>query len=564
MVDEGDICTMSRVNDVIVQPRFSADDLQRSAADFLRRLKDAPEPLVLVRRLGPHDLLLTLRAADDEQRCELLSLADRGQVSALVDLACWKKNRFRPEALEALIRPLADSGADGASKLVDDLDPEARVLLLRRYAVVHLRERPEDEVPAAEGSELIETPDGYYFIELPDPGSVPTTVRNLFRALLLRSFEEYQPELEALRHELPSETEQSALRWRNGRLADLGFGTREESRSLLAPRDPRQVSRLVRDDAPAIPPLDCDIPLPAIHRAALEGRPFLDAALAAMAASRHPLVADRAGSIWSELGAMTNLYLTAVDCDLADPFEVARHLRWARDLLSLGVEIAAGGDPERAAVGLARQAPGLFVQTAMGRLAPLRERARAVLEREGRIGSRRELLDRPHAVALEALAREVPGRWPPLDEGQDTALLPAEPLPGELSAFASRSEVRRAEMLIEEAELVDEMLERLGATRPAQGDRAASALVSTALCNAALGREARFAPLSAADWRAGARRALAPCEEELVMGALGLLGPSCGCDPEGTSDPVSEDDPRRRLLLRTILLAAARLAARHG
>ena len=81
------------------RPDRLPEDAARSAADILRRVRDADEPAEIVRALGPQDLLIAHREADDDQRAELLALATGEQARQLVDLACWREDRLELAAL---------------------------------------------------------------------------------------------------------------------------------------------------------------------------------------------------------------------------------------------------------------------------------------------------------------------------------------------------------------------------------------------------------------------------------------------------------------------------------
>ncbi|MBW2276815.1 MAG: hypothetical protein JRF63_04940, partial [Deltaproteobacteria bacterium] len=417
---------------------LSTADLRHGADDFLRRLGDVDDPLSLVRELPPHDLLFLLREADDELKVELLTLADREQVRSVVDLTCWKDHHPDLAALGALIAPLAMSSLDGADKMLADMTDELRTLFLKRHAVVHVREDKDDDVPAAEGSELIACSDGYYFIEFPRPDDVPDLYRQLLTALLNRPFEEYQRELECIRHDLPSELEELALRWRVARLADHGFETRDESMVLLTPRDPDHVRRAIDSASDPPYPLRANQRLPAVYGTNLEGREVLDQALQNLATSDDPVFVERNRYIGAELGAMTNRFLAAIGCDLGDLDEIGRSVRLARDTLALGLTAVSGADAVQGARALLTQVPTVLVQAAMGVLAPLRYRARKLLA-DPRLtlrGQRGALLDLPLSIAVRGLARDLPLRWPALEGEAATAAGHGEPGADELEGFS--------------------------------------------------------------------------------------------------------------------------------
>jgi len=539
-------------------------DLEGGADQFLRRLRDADDPLSLARELPPLDLLYVLREADDEAQVELLALAEREQVQGVIDLTCWKDERPDLAALADLIDPLAMASLEGAEKMLDDMTDELRTLLLKRHAVVHVREDKDDDVPAAEGSELIACPDGYYFIELPRPDDVPDLERQLLAALLTRPFEEYQRELECIRHDLPSELEELAFRWRKGRLADHGFETRAESVELLSPRDPEQARRAI-DGANRPPyPLRSDSPLPMVYGRNLEGREVLDRALGALASSDDPAYVERAGVIGAELGAMTSRFLSAIGCDLSDLAAVARGVRAARDTLALGLIAVAGASPERGAQALLTQVPTVLIQSGMGLLAPLRDRARKLLADPGAtLGGRAiGLLDEPLAIAVRSLARDLPLRWPPIEADAGLAAGHGEPGEDELEPFSSPEQVRRAEDLIAESERAAELVrDRLGFDEPPGAEGvAASSLVLAALVNLSAGEEPDALPLEADRAEVFARSFLEQDDQTAIGQAVAVLAPSCGIVPEGPLDPAEEREPLRRLLLRSVIIGRRRMA----
>jgi hypothetical protein len=558
---------MPRVSD---DPKASApggllrtSDLRRGADAFLRKLGDEDQPLTLVRDLKPHDLVFALEEADDEQRIELLALADRDQVQSVIDLTCWKGDHPDLVALGDLFSPLVMSGLDGAGKMLDDVTDELRTLFLKRFAVVHVRENKDDDIPAAQGSELIACPDGYYFVELPRPDDVTDLERQLLTALLNRPFEEYQRELECVRHDMPSELEELALRWRTARLADHGFEARTESLVLLAPRDPAQVERAIAEADGAPYPLRADPQLPVVFGANLEGREVLDRALLALAASNDPQHAERAQIIGAELGAMTSRFLTAIGTDLSDLEEVARGVRFARDTLALGLTAVAGADPQRGVRALLTQVPSVLVQAAMGLLAPLRDQARKLLAEprltlRGRPGA---LLDRPHRIAARGLARDLPLHSPELAGEADASAGEGEPRDDELEAFSDPAQVQRIADLLDEAELLDELLRvRLGFTAiPDTEGVTGSSLLLAALVNLSAGDELGALPLEANCAETFSRSFLEQPDRAAIGQAMAALAAHSGTAPEGAVDPSDEGDPLRRLLLRLVIIGRERI-----
>ncbi len=537
------------------------------AGAFLKRLRNADDPLAIVDNLAPHDFLILHAEADDEQRADLLTMARKDQVEGVVDLACWKGDIPDLNAIEEFIRPLVSTGLEGAQAAYDKLGDELKTLLLKRHVVVHLREDKDDEVPAAEGSDLIACPDNYYFIEIPDPDGVPDMIRQIVAGLINKPFEEYQAELECIRHDLPSDLQETAFKWRGGRLADLGFGTLEDGLAILSPRDPQQVKQMLACATDPQYLTTPDFQTSAIVSENTAGNDLLEHALEFLQQSDDPVFQTKSERLGADLGAMTSMFLTGTRCDLGDTEAVARCARWARDILALGLRMVTGDNVAMGAKALAYLAPATILQAGMGMLIPLRQRARKVLadKRLDTTTAQGLRMDPPLDVILQSLSLDIPGRWPPLDEGRDLSPTPMDPLPGELVAFADPAQLGRAEDLLEEAEqLADLACDKLGWDPYAVDDRGeicGSTLVMTALANVASGKDPGAAPVTPAEAAAFGDRVLNSDEEDLILNAVSDLSLAMQVSADGPLHPALERDPLRRLILRLIHLGRARIAS---
>ncbi len=530
---------------------------KETARQFLRALKDADNPLELTEPLAPQDLLFAFFEADDEQRADLLALATEEQFHSMVDLYGWSGWTPSIEKVEELIAPLVATGLGGAIRAMDRLTDEMRTLLFRRHLVVHQREHLDDDAPEVpETSDLIPTADGYYFIEIPDAENCPTVVRQLVDGLLFRPFEEYHRELEAIRWELESSLEEDALRWRTGRMADLGFGTYEEGLRLLAPLDPSAVAARLKSRR-TTPLLRVDNALPALYREKLEGHPLLEGAFSLLATSADPQWQARAETLPAEIASMTNLFLSAIRCDLSDLDAVAAGAGMARDLLALGLSAVGGNGPSDAANALVHEVPGTFIQAAMGVLTPLRQRARQLKKSPS---LRTVRLDPVYHVALDCLSRDIPVWWPPLSGPE--ALSPAfpEPLSDEMTVISSGNDVTAAARMLDELERLEELFEQPG-WLPADGAAALlSSVVLTVLANGGGGAPS-CEPLDADD---AEQFALQFCDrdmEEALADALAVLAPLADIDEEGPLEPAHEDEPLRRALLRLLCIGRERMVS---
>jgi Family of unknown function (DUF6178) len=531
---------------------------EKNAETILSRLRETEEPMQLVQSLAAQDFVVAWNVADDEQRVDLLRLGAPEQTDLLVDLSCWEGDHPNLEALEQTYKPLVLSSLDGAIYALDAIGEELRTLLLKRNATVHLLEDRNEQIQVPETSELLACSDGYYFIEFPDPDAVTDVERALINALLHKPFEEYQRELECVRHDFVSELEESAYRWRTGRLTDYGFSTREEAISLLAPRSAEEARRMAIS-APELPLLS-DTRLPVLYHENIKGSDFLDNVLEGLGRLTGASVESENSTIGAELASMTNRYFTAAGIDIGDVEAMSQGVTWARDMLSLGLYEAADGVEEEGVRLMAILPPGVLFQVGIGLLYPIQRKARSLLNDHRLVAG---VFDPPYRIGLGCMARDIPCLWPPIFDGSaDTSHSLFEPVDTELAAFSTRGQVERAEQLIEEAKCLPDLLfEGIKCTTPLLRETPASILVLTALANAAGDRAPTAKPVTPDEARVFSEQVLAIHEDQLLSDALAVLAPLIGADPIAPADLSTETDPASRLLIRLILIARARLGA---
>lgn len=533
---------------------------KEGAAQFLRELRHADVPQALVQKLGAHDLLLAMEQADDEQRADLLVLSSKSQFNQMVDFSCWEGFEPSLENLEQFISPLVQTGIGGALRAIDKMSDELKTLMFQNRVVVHLREERNEVFPdVPDSSEFIETPDGYYGIEIVDAEHCPDVVKELIRAVTFRPFEFYQRELEAIRHDLKFELMEDALRWRNGRLADLGFGTYEEGLALLAPRSAESVKEAVAQKS--VPPgTPLDSPMPMIYQENMKGRTLLDASFEVLANARDEKWQARSMLLQGELSAMVSLFLTGIQTDLADVDAIAKGTALARDILELGLT-AVANTPEEGAAVLAYQTPGQILQVGMGYLLPLRERARQ-LRRDHVLNG--VTLDTPWQVVLDCVGSHIPMWWPALDDTFISASV-LEPLQEDLVSISSLARVASATAQLDELTAIRQMLVQLkwsaaaNDTDSSSFENQPSGLVLTLLCNAYVDGTPTLDALAASDVEKFIPAFLGQRPNEMLVSSLKMLTLCLDVAAEGTLVPAEEPASLRRLLLRLLLVGRDRL-----
>ncbi len=439
----------------VLDPRAVRRALQNARGkQKLDLILSAPDPEQLIAALPPEELYLAVLDIGPDDAAEIVALASPEQFRHLVDMAAWKGVEEGPSAPEVLrwLR-LAREGGAGLTRFraqLWSLDIELLALALRRELKVHdLTDEKSAPQPANPGMAFY-TPDGRFLLELTG-GSEFATIRQLIEDLYAQDPFGAGRLIESIRWEVPTELEESARRWRDGRLRDAGVPDVEEAISFYA--------RPQRERAAAAPP-------PATKALAEVGPPLLDAALSLL--PDEELEGAEEAVVYA-----ANAALVANRVPLDDATAVREQLQDARATLSLGLELASGGDPAAAARALAGQPIRSIFQAAMGEAYRLQTRART-------IAARSRL---PQAQTVTVLDEPL--------EAVVMALLHVRPLfhdPGQRRprAFASRAEVARAEALLDEAEATAPLLSRLGLELAGLGGKAEEAGLGPAVVKASV------------------------------------------------------------------------------
>src|SRR5256885_1910730 len=362
-------------------------------------LLSAPDPEALVQSIPDHELYLALLEIGPEDAAEVVALGSPSQFRHAIDLSAWPGGDAGPEPATVLrwLR-LAREGAghsDRAHKRYHDklagLDPEMLSLTLRRILRVHDLQEEEDP-PVQEAGRTYRTPEGRYLVELLE-GTDYAMAKGLLDDLYGEDVLGTTRLLESLRWEVPTELEETARRWRDGRLRDRGFPDLEEALSFYAR-----------------PPSTKNAPAPAPGTAiAVPIANLLERALEELSGEQRERAEE--GIVYASNAALVANAVPAEDFE-----ELRDSLTDARSTLALGLEILSGGDVSAAARVLAERPIRQIFQTAMGEAYRLQARARqaAAAARLPQAQSA-TLLDPPLSDMVESLSRLHPSFPDPAD-----------------------------------------------------------------------------------------------------------------------------------------------------
>jgi hypothetical protein len=356
---------------------------------------DAKHPQALVRALPADELYLTVRDVGLGDAATLVQLASADQFKVFLDLDAWTREGFDPRrALPWLRAARAGAHLDPRAaarweKKLSSLDPEVLHLALR--ATLHIHDLEQDPDPEIASDRFMRTPEGKFVVEFLVEGTEYLAVKGLLDDLYAEDPFQATRLLSSLRWDLPSELEESARRWRSGRLADIGHPSVEEALSWFA-RPPRTPAA-----HPAAPPARP----PGFFLATLSRGSLLDRAVALLGD-------DDRDAVEGQVVTAANAVTVADAVDPADPEAVRAAFEAARGYLDLGLERLSGGDAARAAEVLAGTPVKRIFQEGFGRVLELAWRARDLRARAGeaaRFGS-------PIDEALAALSGRRPRYFP--------------------------------------------------------------------------------------------------------------------------------------------------------
>jgi hypothetical protein len=292
--------------------------------------------------------------------------------------------------------------------------------------VIDLEQDPDPEI---ESDRFMRTPENKFVVEFLVDGAEYMAVKGLLDDLYAEDPFKATRLLSALRWELPSELEETALRWRTGRLEDLGHPSLDEALSWFA-RPPR-----AHGEAPGT----------AARPAGFWLAPLAGGTLLGRAAAR--LAPEDREHLELQLVTAANAVIVADGVDAGDPDRVREAFEAARATLELGLEKLAGSEEAAAAEVLATAPVKRIFQEGFGRALELRWRAERIAARAGGL----EGFEAPVREALEALLARRPRYFPGIEAPRDEW---GTPVAGayEPRAFRTSAELARTAALLDELE----------------------------------------------------------------------------------------------------------------
>ena len=397
------------------------------------RILASPHSLALARSLSAESLLYTLKEIGLSDAVGLLGLASAEQVRDMMDLDCWHKDRLDAKRILSWLMFLDEAGSGKLAEWALQADVELLVWLVKRSLEVVRKAEVEDASDFHPGHYF--SFDDQYLLRF--VGDEEPIVALLLERLRVLDYRFYTHILEQSLFELEAQLEEEALRWRTARLADRGYPDFEQAREIFRTVPPHTV-RPEQYPRAGLRPLrfaDAEEFIPPDHAALLVSEPhsFFGAALAAV----DPAIREQ---LSAELAYLTNHVVMAEACDTGELSEVRRCAELVHDVLNIGLEYAAGGDPAQAAELVHDTRLHAFFQIGWSLVLGLYRQSRhldTVLQKEGRADWQRSV-DTPFRETWAGVRRPRPVFF----EGLDT--------PGEVlyRRFRTLADVRRVETVL--------------------------------------------------------------------------------------------------------------------
>jgi hypothetical protein len=204
----------------------------------LLELVSAPEQVIP--RIPPAELCFIVKAVGISDAGWLLEHASEEQIATAIDLDAWHGLEPDRARLGAWLAALGDAGEETLLRAAHGLDFELLVYQLRARLEVVLSGRNETSDLPASALSL----DGQFHLIPRAAGDDLEDVLALLQTLFQHDYWFYHRLLQAVGAELDSDLEEWALRWRDGRLQDLGFPPLEDAKRIYSHLKPEQLAKL--------------------------------------------------------------------------------------------------------------------------------------------------------------------------------------------------------------------------------------------------------------------------------------------------------------------------------
>jgi hypothetical protein len=290
-----------------------------------------PEPESVIPLIPEAEFTYTCRSIGLEDASWLLPMASDSQLVTAFDLDAWSGLAVDAGRLDAWVAALAATEEDETLvRAARAVDPELLVIYLRQHVDVYMKPS-EQEDPDWQAPERSQTLEGQFYFVAKDSKDDLAPMLRLLHALFQEDYWLYFRAIQAVREELPTENAEWALRWRTGRLEDLGFPSWDSAMRIYGHLRPDRLADMPENaraldlESWALPVWITELPgLRSDERALFRATRSLDA--------------SERSAVFYGLVALANRIAVADRMELGDPESLPAAIDKATRFASLGLE----------------------------------------------------------------------------------------------------------------------------------------------------------------------------------------------------------------------------------
>jgi hypothetical protein len=289
-----------------------------------------PNPEEVIPLIPEAEFCYTCRSIGLEDASWLLPMASEAQLVTAFDLDAWSGLTVDPRRLDDWMAAVAESDDATVLRTARAIDPEMLVIYLREHVDVFLKPSEQDD-PDWSPPDRSQTLEGQFYFVAKDPKDDLAPMLRLLHVLFQGDYWLYFRAIQAVREELPTENAEWALRWRTGRLEDLGFPSWDASMRIYGFLRPDRLAELPTE-ANALDLDDWALPV------WISELPGLASDERALFRATRELAADERSALFYALIALANRVAVADRMELGDPESLPGAIDKATHYASQGLE----------------------------------------------------------------------------------------------------------------------------------------------------------------------------------------------------------------------------------
>ena len=201
--------------------------------DKYKLIFNSSKPEVLVPRLHPQELYLTINELGAEDSLELISLAGSAQITLVLDLDCWDLDTLNPQSSLNWLEFLSHCDEEKICQLAREMEPDVLALMLSKHLTIIRGLEAYDDDDAENAKRLESLYDIEYKSE--DAAKVIGALINIWQE---REQTHFLQIMEIIRSENRTVLEEEVYQRRSARLLDLGIVPTLEARAIYTWTDP--------------------------------------------------------------------------------------------------------------------------------------------------------------------------------------------------------------------------------------------------------------------------------------------------------------------------------------